>query len=415
MDVVVVGAGQAGLAISHQLTRRGIEHVVLEQHRVGESWRSERWDSFTLVTPNWTLQLPEFPYAGPDPDGFLGRDEVVGYLEAYERSFRPPVRTGVRVTAVRGLAAGFVVEAGNSSLGAHAVVVATGSYRRPKLPSWASHIPASVLQVHSSQYRSPAQLPDGAVLVVGTGQSGVQIAEELHEAGRRLFLSVSSCGRVPRRYRAKDIVWWGKTAGLYERTIDKLENPAEASACHPQSSGRHGGHDIYLRQLAIEGVRLLGRVAAARDGRIELADDLSDNLRKNDEFAEKVLAQLDEAVAKMGMPLPKDENPRGIGQTVADELNPIRELDLVGSGISSIVWASGYRPDFSFVALPVFDAASRPVQRRGVTTIEGLYFIGLEWLYKPKSGLLLGVGEDAEYVGSAIEARSKSIKTEASR
>lgn len=413
--MVVIGAGQAGLAISHQLTRRDIEHVVLEQHRVGESWRSERWDSFTLVTPNWTLQLPEFPYAGDDSDGFMGRDEVMGYLEAYERSFGPPVRTRVQVTAVRHVGSGLVVEAGDSLISARAVVVATGSYRLPKLPAWASHIPTNVLQVHSSQYRNPAQLPDGAVLLVGTGQSGVQIAEELHEAGRRLFVSVGSCGRVPRRYRGKDIVWWGKIAGLYERTIDTLENPAEASTCHPQSSGRRGGHDIYLRRLATEGVRLLGCVAGAGDGRLQLADDLRDNLRKNDEFAEKVLTQLDEAVAKMGMPLPQDENPRGIGPTVADEANPIRKLDLMALGISSIVWATGYRPDFSFVALPVFDAAGQPVQRRGVTAIEGLYFLGLEWLYKPKSGLLLGVGEDAEYLASAIEARSKSMKTEASR
>jgi putative flavoprotein involved in K+ transport len=415
VDAVVIGAGQAGLSTSYHLTQRGIEHLVFEQDRVGESWRSQRWDSFTLVTPNWTVQLPGFAYQGPDPDGFMGREEVVAYLDRYATSFAPPLRTGARVTAIEKANGQFVVQVAGDRVMAREVVVATGSYRRPKLPKVASQIGADIVQLHSSQYKNPAQLPDGAALVVGTGQSGVQIAEELHEAGRPLFIAVSSCPRVPRRYRGKDIVWWAKMGGLYERTVDNLESPAERSACHPQSSGRRGGHDIYLRQLAREGVRLMGRVESLEDGRLKLAADLNENLKKADEFAEKVLMQLEEAVSKNGMPLPEDHNPRGIGPPVRDEQQPIREVDLQAAGITAVVWATGYTADFSFVRLPVFDSAGQPLQRQGVTAVPGLYFVGLEWLHKPKSGLLLGVGEDAEHIASAIasRARSESQQTEA--
>jgi putative flavoprotein involved in K+ transport len=413
VDAVVIGAGQAGLSTSHYLTRQGIEHVVLEQDRVGESWRSERWDSFTLVTPNWTVQLPGFPYQGPDPDSFMGRDEVVAYLDRYAESFAAPVRTAVRVTGVEESIGGFLVRAGDLTIKARTVVVATGSYRRPKFPKSATQLPGHLIQLHSSQYKNPAQLPHGAVLVVGTGQSGAQIAEELHEAGRHVFVSVSGCPRVPRRYRGKDVVWWGKMGGLYERTVDTLESPAEKSACHPISSGRNGGHDIYLRQLGEEGVRLMGRIEGVDEGTVEVAADLAENLRKADEFAEKVLTQLDQAVAKMAMSLPEDQNPRGIGQRTADEEKPIRRLDLAASGITSVIWATGYTPDFSFVRLPVLDSSSQPVQRRGVTSVSGLFFVGLEWLHKPKSGLLLGVGEDAEYIASVIAARAKSGSTQA--
>ena len=417
VDVVIIGAGQAGLATSHELGAQGIEHVVLERARVGESWRSNRWDSFTLVTPNWTVQLPGFGYQGGDPDGFMGRDEVISHLEAYRASFSPPMRLGTSVTRVEVGDNAFIVETERGKIQAHAVVVATGSYGKPRLPAVSSEVPDRIVQLHSSRYRNPAQLPDGAALVVGTGQSGVQIAEELHEAGRRLFVSVSGCPRLPRRYRGMDIVWWAKTLGLFERTVDTLENPAEKRACHPQGTGRRRGHDIDLRKLAREGVTLAGKVVALADLSFRIAPDLADNMRRADEFAEKTLSQLDQAVAKLPMPLPDDQNRRGLGEPVAAELNPLGELNLELAGITSIVWATGYRPDFSVVRAPVFDHAGEPLHRRGITETPGLYFVGLEWLYKPKSGLLLGVGEDAGHIASAIAARSKSRQTakEASR
>ena len=409
IDVVVVGGGQAGLATSYYLTQQGVDHVILEQGRVAESWRSQRWDSFCLVTPNWTIQLPGFGYRGDQPDGFMGRDELVHYLDAYVWSFAPPLRTGVRVMSVdQGENDRFRVAAGDSMLEARAVVVATGSYRRPRIPALAGRLTPEILQLHSSTYKNPGQLPIGAVLVVGSGQSGVQIAEELHESGRSVFVSVSSCPRLPRRYRGRDIVWWAKTVGLFERTVDSLESPAERLACHPQGSGRRGGHDIYLRQLAREGMTLLGRVHAIDGHRLTLAADLKENLRKADEFVDKMLKQLDEAVAKMGMSLPEDENPRGVGAAVPHEDDPILGLDLRTAAITSIIWATGYEPDFRFVQVPVFDQLGQPLQRRGVTATAGLYFVGLEWLHKPKSGLLLGVGEDAEHVTSVIVETSPS-------
>ena len=409
VDIVVVGAGQAGLSTSYWLTQHGLEHVVLEQDRIAEAWRSQRWDSFCLVTPNWTVQLPGFAYVGPEPDGFMGRDEIVAYLKAYAGSFNPPVRTGTRVTSLEQRPTGaFWLRGEGASIEARTVVVATGSYRVPKVPEVSRRLRAGVLQIHSSDYRNPDQLPDGAVLVVGTGQSGAQIAEELHEAGRRVFLSVSRCARVPRRYRGKDALWWAVRGGLMERTVESLSSPAERFACHPHVSGRGGGHDINLRQLARAGVVLLGRVKSARDGKVQLVPDLKDNLTKADEFAENILKQLDQAVSQVGMPFPEDTNPRGIGPEVPDEADPILELDLQASGITSIVWATGYRSEFSWIRLPVLDSWGNPIQRRGVTAVPGLLFVGLEWMHTQKSGLLLGVGDDAAYVASAIDNRANA-------
>ena len=404
VDCVIIGAGQAGLATSFHLTQLGREHVVLEQARVAESWRSGRWDSFCLVTPNWTVQLPGSAYGGPDADGFMSKDEVIGYLDRYAEAFRPPARTGVHVDLVRQTTdgQGFEVVASETTFEARDVVIAVGSYQRGMIPDLAASLPPSIYQLHSSDYRNPGQVPAGKVLVVGTGQSGCQIAEELHQAGRDVFLSVGRCPRIPRRYRGKDALWWGVRLGQLDRTVDTLKSRAEKFACHPHVSGKRGGHGINLRQFAHDGIILVGRVTAAGDGTLALAADLSENLRKADEFAESLLAQLDVAVAKLGLSLPPDENVRGIGAAVPHELDPIREFKLRDAGITSIIWATGYQFDFSWIQLPVFDAAGYPVQHRGVTAVRGLYFVGLEWLYKAKSGLLLGVGEDAAYIASTM-------------
>jgi putative flavoprotein involved in K+ transport len=418
VDVVVVGAGQAGLATSYHLTQQGVEHIILERHRVAHAWRDQRWDSFCLVTPNWTVQLPGFTYDGPDPDGYMKRNEVVTYFERYLESFHPPVRTGLNVDLLDVATSDdrLHLTAGDWTFRARSVVVATGSFQRSKSPTLAGSIAIDITQLHSIAYKNPEQLPSGAVLVVGTGQSGTQIAEELHEAGRAVFLSVGTCGRVPRRYRGKDTVWWGVQGGAFDRTVDSLQSPAEKFACHPHVSGKNGGHDINLRALARSGITLLGRLQSADVGTIRLAPDLQENLRKADEFAENILRQLDEGVGKLGLPLPEDTNPRGIGAEVDREVDPIRELNLREAGITSIVWATGYQPDFSWIHLPVFDAAGLPLQRRGITSQPNVYFVGLEWLHKPKSGLLLGVGEDAAYIASTIASRatSKSHQMEAS-
>lgn len=415
VDVVVVGAGQAGLATSFHLKQQGVEHLVLEREEVANAWRDQRWDSFCLVTPNWTVQLPGFAYDGPDPDGFMPREEIVAYFDRYVESFTPPVQTGVTVDSLEAAPDVLRLSAGDRNFRARSVVVATGSFQRPKFPAAAAGVSNGIHQLHSMAYKNPGQLPAGAVLVVGSGQSGAQIAEELHQSGREVSLSVGSCGRVPRRYRGKDTVWWGVQGGAFARTVDSLKTPAEKFACHPHVSGKNGGHDINLRELARNGVRLLGRLRAAQAGTIRLAPDLSDNLHKADEFAESILKQLDDGVGKLGLPLPPDTNPRGIGAAVPDETDPILALSLERAGITSIVWATGWQSDFSWIRLPVFDQAGQPVQRRGITSQPGVYFVGLEWLHTPKSGLLLGVGDDAAYIASAIATRAhgKPVEMEA--
>jgi putative flavoprotein involved in K+ transport len=408
VEVAVIGAGQAGLAVSYYLRQQNREHIVLERARLGETWRSERWDSFCLVTPNWTVQLPGFPYQGDAPGGFMPRDEIVTYLERYTQSFALPLRTDAPVTSLRPAPAGsgFLLQAGDTIVEAHAVVVATGAYQRPKIPALSAELPESIFQIHTSQYRSPDALPAGAVLVVGTGQSGCQIAEELNEAGRRVYLSLGRCGRLPRRYRGRDIVWWVQAQGQFEQTLEALSPPEARFACNPHLSGKHGGLDINLWRFAHNGVVLLGRLLDVRDSMVILAPDLQQNLAFADQFATDAKREVDEHIRKTGLDAPLDD---AIADDGPDDtvLPAISELDLRSSGIATVIWASGYRPDYSWIELPIFDARGYPIHRRGVTADEGLYFVGLHWQHKRKSALLLGVGEDAAYVAEAIATRTE--------
>jgi putative flavoprotein involved in K+ transport len=407
VEVMIIGGGQAGLALSYYLTQQGRTHLVLEQGRVGESWRSQRWDSFTLITPTWMNKLPGFPYQGGDPDGFMPRENIVAYLDQYAASFNAPLHCGIRVTAVRQQPGGdgYLVEAEEMTFEARNVVLATGAYPKPKIPTASADLRVDICQMHTSEYRNPQTLPSGAVLVVGTGQSGCQIAEELHQSGRQVYLSTSSCGRVPRRYRGRDVSWWLTRMGFFDRTIDQLPSPNAVFACSPQLSGAQGGHDINLRQFAREGIILLGHLQAVQGKQIILAPDLEENLAKADAFAIQMMQAIDEYIKKIGMDVAANSTTDEVPSNCASSTKPILTLDLQSAGISTIMWASGYKLEFGWVQIPVFDGVGYPIHQRGVTAFPGLYFLGLHWLYKMKSAILYGVGEDAAFIASAIADR----------
>jgi putative flavoprotein involved in K+ transport len=401
-ETVIIGGGQAGLCVSYYLTRHGREHIVVERGRVAESWRSQRWDGFYLNTPNWTIQLPGSHYRGEDPDLFMPRDDVVTYVERYAESFRAPLRCGVGVSSLtRRSRGGYLLETSGGALEAENVVVATGAFQRPKRMPLARELPARIFQVHASEYRCPAQLPEGAVLVVGSGSSGCQIAEELREHGREVYLSVGSCPWSPRRYRGRDFMRWAMELGLMDETV--ASSPRAKLACNQSLSGNNGGHDCHPRSLARLGVVLVGRVEAVVRRKIVLRPDLHENLAKIDQFAASFKRQVDQYVwaARLdGFDRSEDADSPEPDDPAATE--QIHELDLGRSGIATVLWANGYRSDFRWIRLRLFDAEGWPVQVRGVTASPGLYFVGVHWLYKRKSALLLGVGEDAKYVAGHI-------------
>jgi putative flavoprotein involved in K+ transport len=405
VDTVVVGAGQAGLATSYYLSCDHRRHLVLERGRVGDRWRTERWDAFVLNTPNWAQRLPGFHYAGPEPDAFAPRDEVVGYLEDYARSFAAPVREHAAVTAVRRTTGGFGfrVELDGDAIAARHVVVAAGAYQRPTANPISELLPSDVQQLHTRAYRRPERLPDGAVLIVGGGQSGCQIAEELLAAGRRVFLSVGRCAWLPRRDRGRELVHWLLDTGMADETVDTLPTPAARLACNPPVSGNDGGHDCNPRWLAARGAVLVGRLTGVSGHTVRIADGLTDSLAFGDEFLATFRRRVDDYVAATGLDVPEREP-----DDPAEPLPTIEELDLRRDGIRTVLWANGFRPDHAWVEGVEIDAQGWPVHERGASPIPGLYFVGLHWLHKRKSSLFLGVGEDAEHVVATIAVRDAS-------
>ena len=402
-ETVIIGGGQAGLAVSYYLTQQGRAHTILEQaSQPAEAWRNHRWDSFTLVTPNWTIQMPGAEYRGSDPDGFMPRAEIVAYFEEYVKRFALPIQYGVRVTSVEPNGAGYLVHTPEATITAANVVIATGLFQQPKIPAFSANLPGEIRQLHSSEYRNPAALPPGAVLVVGSAQSGSQIAEELYQSGRKVYLCVSSAPRGPRRYRGKDIVWWLSKMGFFERSVGGLPSPQAKFAASVQASGKDGGHTINLHQFARDGVVLLGHMQGVQGAKITLVPDLKDNLARIDSEEAKLIGRVDRYIERNGLDAPPETLPQLQDGFQAEV---ITELDLQASGITSVIWATGYKFDFSLVKLPVLDQDGFPIQVRGVTGYPGLYFVGLPWLYAVKSGLLLGVGSQARVVVEDLVGR----------
>jgi putative flavoprotein involved in K+ transport len=402
VPVAVIGGGQAGLSMSWWLHRYGVDHIVLERDRIGTEWRNRRWDTFCLVTPNWQCQLPGFPYQGGDPDGFMVRDDIVGYLEDYARSFAVPLHEGVPATRLRGRRdGGFDVDTSAGSLVAAQVVVATGPYQVPLRPRMAERLTSSVHQMHSSEYRNPESLPDGGVLVVGSGQSGAQIAEDLHLAGRPVHLAVGSAPRVARAYRGRDVVAWLADMGHYRRGIDEF---ADADAVRFRANhyvtGRDGGRDIDLRAFARDGMRLYGRLTGIEGSVLTFADDLAANLDNADAVSEGIKDSIDQWIRRQGLAAPAEARYRPVWRPNTRTA----ELDLATAGITTVVWGTGFGRDNRWIEVPVFDGRGYPTHDRGVTSYPGLYFLGLPWQYTWGSGRFCGVAADAEHLAARVLA-----------
>ncbi|WP_431275956.1 NAD(P)-binding domain-containing protein [Variovorax ureilyticus] len=411
VETIVIGGGQAGLAMSYHLGRLGGEHLVLERGQLAERWRGERWDSLHFQSPNWNMNLPGWSRmtADPraDPDAFSPLHEVTDYIERYAATIRAPVRThcaALSVTREPGSRA-LQVQTDGTLYVAHNIVVATGPYQVPRATP--SSLGGGVFELHSTQYRNPMQLPAGAVLVVGAGNSGVQIAEELCRAGRRVFLSVSSHERIRRRYRGKDCIWWLIATGSADSTLRDWKGARLSRLM----TGVNGGHDIDLRRLAAEGVVLIGRVKAAEDGKLAIADDLASSIAHGDESLKAFDRRCDDTVRAQQLDLPAAGPSEDPLPDPAELQAPIRVLDLARAGIRSVIWANGAHADFSWIDLPVFGQSAEPkrapVHERGVTAEAGLYFLGLPWLHKWKSAFLFGADEDAAHLAQHIVPRRR--------
>lgn len=407
IPVLIIGGGQAGLSVSWYLMRNDIEHVVLERHRRFESWRNNRWDSFCLVTPNWQCRLPGWPYNGGDPDGFMLKDEIVDYLDGFADSFNPPLHEGVEVTRVSPCSGGgYRVETTAGIWIADQVVVATGGYDNPIVPPFAAELDPSIVQIHSREYRRPSQLPEGATLIVGTGQSGVQIMDDFHLEGRSVHLAVGPAPRSPRRYRGRDATDWLYDAGTYAVTIDRHPDPVKAlTQTNHYMSGRDGGKEIDLRKYALEGVRLYGSVAGGSGTRMTFLPDLEQNLDDADKSYMGICNQIDAWIASQGIDAPVEPPFEKVWRPEKE----ITEVDLAAAGISSIIWAIGFRPDYSWLEVDCLDERGKPKFRRGVTKAPGLYFIGLGWLNTWGSGRFLGIDEDSRYLVEQIVSRRKGV------
>jgi len=413
LDAVVIGGGQAGLAVSHHLARRGIEHTVLERGRVAETWRTQRWDSFALNTPSWMNLLPGEKDPVEPRDAFIGRDAYIARLQEYAETNRVPIRTGVNVTAVAARPDGdtFVVTAddttGTSEIEARSVIVASGLQRIPKIPVLGRALPDGVRQVHAADYRSPADLPTGAALIVGSAQSGVQIAEDLLEAGRTVFLCTSAVARVRRRFRGRDTMEWLVGAGFFDVTPDRLPDPRMRLAKMPTTSGLgRFGHTVGLQALAERGAILLGRPTAVEGDRLLLDDTVGANIAFGDARSAEINVEVEKIVQAMAPDAPPLEpDPADAPHPDPMSVRSPRELDLDAAGVGTVVWATGFGGDLGYLTVPVFDDQGTPVHQRGVAKVPGIYFVGFPWLHDRKSGIILGVDQDSAYIADRVATR----------
>lgn len=411
-SVIIVGGGQAGLSASYYLQAQQIDHLVLEKHSLTHTWRQQRWDAFSLVTPNWQCALPGHPYQGDDPHGFMVREEIIAYLDAFIAKVAAPVREGVSVQRlVPRAAGGYALSTSAGEFSADQVIVASGGYHTPIIPRLAERLPPAITQLHSEQYRNPQALPDGAVLVVGSGQSGAQIAEDLHLAGRQVYLAVGDAPRCARFYRGKDVVDWLAEMGYYDIGVDQhpLREGVRDNTNH-YVTGRDGGRDIDLRQFALQGMQLFGRLQDLHGSVLDFSDNLRTSLDAADAVYNRINASIDKYIAENAIQAPP-------GSAYAAPWQPDgerRQLDLATAGITSVIWCIGFSPDFSWVDAPVFNGRGYPAHQRGISGQPGLYFLGLPWLHTWGSGRFSGVARDAEHLVQQLAQRRAGMPGRAS-
>jgi putative flavoprotein involved in K+ transport len=406
IDTLVVGAGQAGVAMSEHLSKLGVPHLVLERARIAERWRTGRWDSLVANGPAWHDRFPNMEFADVDPDAFAGKEQVADYFVAYAKKFDAPIRTGVEVKQVVRNAGrpGFTVETSDGTIQANRVVVATGPFQRPVIPPIAPQ-DAALTQIHSADYRNPAQLPEGGVLVVGAGSSGVQIADELQRAGRRVYLSVGAHDRPPRAYRGRDFCWWLGVLGEWDAEVMKPGREHVTIAV----SGSRGGHTVDFRRLAHQGVTLVGLTKSFHDGVVSFEDDLAANIRRGDENYLSLLDAADAYAERNGLDLPQEPEARIIPADPECVTHPLHDLALAEAGVTSIVWATGYAVDFNWLKVNAFDEKGKPTHQRGVSKEPGIYFLGLPWLSRRGSAFIWGVWHDAKHIADHIATQRKYL------
>lgn len=404
IDTLVVGAGQAGIAMSEHLSRHGVPHLVLERARIAERWRTGRWDSLVANGPAWHDRFPGLEFADTGPDAFAPKEEVADYFVAYAEKFDAPIRTGVEVRkVVRNTGReGFTVDTSDGVIEAKRVVVATGPFQKPVIPPIAPQT-ASLTQIHSADYRNPQQLPPGGVLVVGAGSSGVQIADELNRAGRHVYLSVGAHDRPPRAYRGRDFCWWLGVLGEWDAEVMKPGREHVTIAV----SGARGGHTVDFRRLAHEGITLVGLTRSFDDNVVHFNADLAENIARGDENYLSLLDAADSYAARNGLDLPAEPEARVIPSDPDCLTHPLLDLDLAQAGVTSIIWATGYATDFKWLQVDTFDAKGKPMHQRGVSKEPGVYFLGLPWLSRRGSAFIWGVWHDAKHVADHIVTQRK--------
>lgn len=411
IDVVIVGAGQGGLGTAYFLKQAGLDFVVLERGEIGNTWISERWDSFALNTPNWMNGLPGSPYAGGDPDGFMPHGELANSFSRYAEDHDLPVRTGVEVTSVsQNQTGGFEVLANDDgseqAIHTRSVVVAAGIASHPRIPAASTDVPVDILQLNTTSYRSPGATPEGAVVVVGGGQSGAQIVEDLLHAGRVVYWCISGAPRVPRRYRGRDFMDWWVQMGLWDLTPADLDDPSMLGATNPLVSGLGPkGHSLSFQYLHGLGATLLGRLTGIDGDVLHTDDAVVEYINRADVRSRDMRAAIDAYIEAEGLEAPEPEDDPGDSEFVGHEIEFLTEVDLRSVGVSTIVWSAGFVPHFPWLHVPVFDETNHPIHHNGVAEVEGIYFIGFPWVSKRKSGVIYGIEEDARHIADTIASR----------